>query len=136
MAGDAGRALVSDLRGALADWRVRRFWGLGLLAVFLHGVLDPLVTYLVVTVREAGTEANPFLAGHLDSGLGGLILVHVPLYVLAFGVLLAFTWLFARASSAEVDRLYRGSLVIWGLIILWGLILVGNNLWVLIISKP
>jgi len=36
------------------DYRVRRFWLLGSTAAFVHTVLDPILTYAVVTLSSGG----------------------------------------------------------------------------------
>jgi hypothetical protein len=116
----------------LGDYRIKRFWRLGLIAVFLHGVADPVVTYLIVNVYDVGREANPWLATHLEAGGTSFLLIHVPLYVMIFGIFAAFTWLFHRGSGTEKEQIYKISLTLWSLIILWGALLVANNLLVLV----
>jgi len=113
------------------DYRVRRFWLLGSTAAFVHTVLDPILTYAVVTVFDVGTEANPWLAGYLTHSGWAFAMIHLPLYGFVAAVLCAYTYLFSIASEREATRLYHLSLLAWGVILLWGLIVVGNNLVVL-----
>ena len=115
-----------------SDSRVRRFWVLGLAALLLHTVLDPLLTYLAVNVFEVGVETNLWLATYLNQGLFMFTLIHLPLYLGVFLMMGLFTWLFSRASESEATQLYWLSVVIWSGIILWGILIVGNNLWVLL----
>lgn len=129
MIGDASKTVVTEWYG---DRRLRRFWALGLVAVGLHTVLDPVTTYVAVTVFEAGTEANPWLAGYLAQGAWAFAAIHLPVYLITFGVLGGFTWLYQQASAAEAAQLYRLSLVAWSGIILWGLLVVANNLLVVV----
>lgn len=123
-------------RGLFEAHRVRRFWGLGLLALFIHGVVDPFVTYLTVVTFGVGRETNPRLIGPLGDGPVTFVGSHLPLFLVSIAVLCAFTWLFSRASPSETERAYRLSRVVWGLLILWGLLLVANNLWVLATGLP
>ncbi|MFC7059981.1 hypothetical protein [Halovenus salina] len=125
------RALPLSGEGALGDDRIKRFWGLGLIAVFLHGVADPVITYITVSVYDVGREANPWLATHLEKGATSFLLVHAQLYLIIFGIFAAFTWLFYRGTDSEREQIYKLSLVLWSLIILWGAFIVGNNLFVL-----
>lgn len=122
----------SGWRNAYSDSRVRRFWLLGIIALVIHGLLDPLVSYLAIAVFEVGREANPLIAPYFQEGLVTLILVHLPLYFLLIACILFHFWLFLRASETERQWLHRFSLIMWGLIIAWGLILVSNNLLVLV----
>jgi len=124
-------ALAPTWTETLGDYRVRRFWTLGLIAMFLHGVADPAITYLIVDVYDVGTEANPWLAAHLSAGAAQFALIHIPLYVVALSVFVTFTWLFHRGSDAERARIHSIAVVLWTLIILWGVVIVGNNLLVL-----
>lgn len=117
---------------AYVDYRVRRFGLLGIMALVIHGVVDPLVSYLAIAVFEVGHEANPLMAPYFQEGFVTLVLVHLPLYLLLIGCIIVYSWLFFRASEAERQWLHRSSVVIWGLIIAWGLVLVSNNLLVLV----
>lgn len=122
----------SGREGAYTDYRVRRFGFLGIIALVIHGVVDPLVSYLAIAVLDVGREANPLMAPYFQEGLMVLVLIHLPLYVLVIGCILAYSWLFFRASRVERQWLHRLSLMMWGLIIAWGLILVVNNVFVLV----
>lgn len=114
------------------DQRVRRFWVFSIVAFFLHGFVDPFVTYLAVNIYNVGVEANPLLAGPLNQGLSAFIVIHIPLYLGFFAFLCAFTWLFSRASPSETAQVYKISRIVWVGIIIWGLVIVGNNVLVLI----
>lgn len=128
------QTLPSAWEDTLTDYRIKHFWMFGLIAVFLHGVADPFVTYLTVNVQGVGTEANPWLATQLQSGMVDFILVHIPLYVMIFGIFVGFTWLFHRGSDSEREQIYKLSLVLWLLIILWGIVIVSNNMYFLMDS--
>lgn len=117
-----------------SDSRVRRFWILGLAALLLHTVLDPMLTYLAVNVLDVGVETNLWLATYLNQGLTTFIGIHLPLYLGSLLMMSAFTWLFSRASESEATQLYWLSIGTWSAIILWGILIVGNNLWVLLQS--
>jgi hypothetical protein len=119
---------VTTALAVFEDRRVRRFWHLGLVALVLHGLADPLLTYFAVVYYGVATELNPFIAAPLQQGAGTFVAVHIPLYILFFALMGGYTWLFSRASPAEVERLYRFSLIGWAVIILWGAVLVGYNL--------
>jgi len=123
---------LKAVRRLFSDVRVRRFWLLGLAAVFVHTVLDPLVTYAVVAVFDVGVESNPWLAGYLDQGGWAFAMIHLPLYGFVAVVLCAYTYLFSIASEQEATRLHQLSLLAWSGILLWGLIVVGHNLGVLL----
>jgi hypothetical protein len=101
-------------------------------AAFVHTVLDPVVTYAVVVVFDAGTELNPWLASILENGGWAFAAVHLPVYVLVAVILCAYTYLFSIASDNEATQLYHLAVVAWSMILLWGLLVVGNNLFVLL----
>lgn len=123
--------MPSTLMELYSDFRIRRFWALGLIATTIHTILDPLSTYVIVNVLGVGAEANLWLASYLNQGAWPFIAIHVPLYLFVFILLLAFTALFRRATDAEATQLYGLSLIIWGGIILWGLSIIGSNVLVL-----
>lgn len=125
-------ALPVAWEDTLTDDRIQRFWVLAVIAGFLHGVADPFVTYLIVNVYAVGTEANPWLATYLQSGAVKFILIHIPLYIVIFGVSAAFTWLFHYGSDTERAQIYTIARIFWSLAILWGVLIVGNNLFVLV----
>jgi hypothetical protein len=129
---DFDQIVPSTWREHVSDPRVRRFWYLGLVGLFLHGVADPLVTYLVSLVYGVGMETNHWLSMYLHRGLIAFILIHFPLYIFTIAGFCTFTWLFARASPEERYQIYKLSTITWGLIILWGMIIVTDNLLVLI----
>lgn len=117
-----------------SDYRIRHFWLLASLALFLHGVLDPGLSYLAVVVLESGVETNPWLATLFTQGLLPLIISHVPLYVLCGGFCYAYTRLFQIASTPVANQLYYIALAAWAAIILWGGILVGRALAAILIG--
>jgi len=121
-------AYLSSQSELFADYRLRRFWVLGLCGFFIHGVLDPFSTYLAVIVYGAGTEANPWLATYVEAGWESFLIIHLPLYLVFFGVLIGFTWLFSIGSESEKQQLYSFTIVVWLVIILWGGLVVANNL--------
>lgn len=121
----------------LADWlsaqtqRTRRSLCLLAVAVILHTVVDPAVTYLVVIHFEVGFETNPFMRLWLYAGPLSFILIHLPIYAFSIGAGLAFRWLLQRASGTEQMAIYYLSMIGFSGLICWGLVLVANNLWVL-----
>lgn len=127
---------VSILSGAqsesFADHRLRRFWIAGLLAIFIHAVVDPLVTYYAVNVHGVGIETNVWLSEYLNDGWQSFLLIHLPLYLLIFIFFIIFSWLFTLASEPEKQQIYRLTMALWLLIATWGMILVTNNVWVLL----
>jgi len=115
-----------------ADYRLQRFWIAGLVAIFLHAVADPFVTYFAVNVYGVGIETNPWLSGYLENGWQSFFLAHIPLYVLILAFFIAFTWLYSFGSESEKQQTYRLAMALWLLIILWGAFVVVNNIWVLL----
>jgi len=113
------------------DYRVRRFWKLGLAAVFVHIVLDPLTTYISVVTFGVGIEANSWLAAYLHAGGWAFVKIHLPLLFFIGAIFIGFTWLFSISSKRETRQLYILSILTWGGIILWGILVVVNNLMVL-----
>jgi hypothetical protein len=102
--------------------------------LLIHGVLDPLTTYLAVAVFETGIETNYWLAGYFQQGVGAVILIHVPLYLLVITSYLSFTWLFIRATPQVATRIYWLAVGCFVLLILWGIVVVGNNVSVLLLG--
>lgn len=119
----------------LHDYRIKRFWILGFIGLFIHGVIDPMTTYFTVSVHDVGREANPWLATHLQAGGSEFMLVHLPLYLMVGLVFVVFTWLFHHGSDTEKDQIYTMSLIFWAAVIIWGSFVVGNNILVLIDSS-
>ncbi|EMA19726.1 hypothetical protein G9463_22900 [Haloarcula sp. JP-Z28] len=115
-----------------ADYRLQRFWIAGLVAIFLHAVADPLVTYFAVNVYGVGIETNPWLSGYLQQGWQSFLLAHIPLYLMIFAFFISFSWLFSLGSESEKQQIYTLSMVLWLLITLWGIFIVVNNIWVLL----
>ena len=116
----------------LTNPKVKVIWILGLVAFAIHGVFDPIISYLAISVFDVATEANPLMAPHLQGSIGDLLLIHVPLVVLTLGGLAMLTWLFSIGTSSQKQQLFQISIGAWTLIILWGLVVVANNLLVLI----
>lgn len=114
------------------DDRLRRIWLLFGLVLFLHGVVDPAVTYLIVRVIGIGIEANPILRGSLESGPVVLVTTLLPLLLLVVGCLGAITVLFRRADETEQEQIFKLSIVVLTMSILWGIGLLVWNLWVLV----
>lgn len=125
-------AAVDWWKEAFQDQRLRRFWGLGLFATFLHGIIDPLVTVISIQFLGIGIESNVWLGRTLREGVGEFTIIHIPLYLVSLSVLTAFTWLFAASSEYEKSQLWKISLIFWALIILWGLLIIGNNIIVMV----
>lgn len=75
---DFDQIVPSTWREHVSDPRVRRFWHLGLLGLFLHGVADPLVTYLVSPVYGVGIETNRWLSMYLHQVPIAFILIYFP----------------------------------------------------------
>lgn len=122
--------------GPDVDDRLRRIWMLTGVVFLLHGVIDPLVTYLAVGVYGTGVEGNPLLRGSVRGGGVEFAMAHGPLFVVGVLCLVALTLLFQRASGDDRGRIYRLSMVLLGTIIAWGLLLVGWNLWMLSQGLP
>jgi hypothetical protein len=110
---------------------MRHIWLLGLTALAIHGMLDPLVSYLAISIFDIASEANPLMAPHFQGGIGRLFLIHIPLIILTIIGLWCLTWLFSVGTGSQKRKLYRLSVGLWALIILWGLVVVANNLFVL-----
>lgn len=126
------RRTVNDLATVWADRRLRHIWLLGGAALLLHGVFDPVVTYLAVIVFESGREGNVWLATYLHRGAWPFLRVHIPLYLGFTAALCGLTWLFTHGSDEEAATVYKIALVGWAGIIVWGLALTANNLVVLL----
>lgn len=124
--------IVAKLSVFWADnQRIKTFWELGAIAVFLHGVADPAITYFAVNVYEIGYEANPLLNGTFREGWIKIFWTHIPLYIISAAVFYGYTLLFQRAGPDEQQQLHRFSQFIWIVLIGWGLLLVLYNLSVL-----
>lgn len=115
----------------MASINRRRLWLLFGAGLLLHGVLDPIVTYLVVVQAEAGHEANPLMRGSLAQGPLYFAATHLLLYAVTIGCFAGVMWLL-RTSSGRAHRQVHAlaNIVLVGIII-WGLIVVGWNLSVL-----
>jgi len=111
--------------------QVRRSLCLLAIAIGLHTVVDPAITYLVVIYLEVGFETTPFIQTRLHAGLFPFILMHIPVYVLSIGAALTFRWLLQQASGREQIAVYYLSIIGFSGLICWGLAIVLNNIWVL-----
>ena len=110
----------------------RRFWLFSGVATFLHAIVDPILTYIIVVVFGVGYESNPMLAAPLNQSLTAFILVHVPLWVIITVVIVMFAIIFEKAPLEDIDTIVYYGEFVWLGIILWGILLVGNNLFVLV----
>lgn len=111
--------------------QTRRCLAVFSLAVVLHTVLDPAITYVAVGYLEVGAEANPLMRQWLHAGIVPFIAIHIPLYALSIGAGLALRWLLQQATGREQVAVYYVSLVAASGLACWGLVLVINNLWVI-----
>jgi hypothetical protein len=100
-------------------------------AFFFHAVADPVVTYIAVTLLEAGVETNPFIRGWLNQGIGMFVLIHIPLFILGVVGWMILRWLIKQELKQEQKSVYYLSVIALVVINLWGAILVLNNLWVI-----
>jgi len=110
------------------DAKLRRVLGLYAVAVLLHAVFDPAVTYVAVHVVEVGVEANPMLRPHFEAGLLRVVIAHLPLFVLLGCIGGSIAYLFETATGQGRRRLYAVSQALLAGTELWGLLLVAWNL--------
>ncbi|PSQ21857.1 hypothetical protein BRD04_05750 [Halobacteriales archaeon QS_9_67_17] len=122
---------VRQIRGVTVDAKLRRVLGLYAVAVLLHAVFDPAVTYVAVRVVEVGVEANPMLRPHFEAGLFRVVVAHLPLFVLLGCIGGSIAYLFETATGRERNRLYAVSQALLDGTVLWGLLLVAWNLRIL-----
>lgn len=113
------------------DLRLRRFWKLSGVAIFLHTIADPISTYLAVVVYNVGHEVNPLLATPLNQSLSAFVAVHTPVWMISIGTIAGFVVLFEKSSIEDLEIVVRYGELVWSGLILWGVIVVGNNLYVL-----
>ena len=113
------------------DAKLRRVLGLYAVAVLLHAVFDPAVTYVAVRIIEVGVEANPMLRPHFEAGLLRVVVAHLPLFVLLGCIGGSIAYLFETATGRERNRLYAGSQALLDGTVLWRLLLVAWNLRIL-----
>lgn len=101
-------------------------------AVVLHALIDPALTYYVGTVGDIGYETNPIIREAMAQGAVALIAIHLLLIVessLLYGGLL---YLIRRAEPPIAQRLAALLRIGCFALILWGLGLVGWNLWIMV----
>jgi len=108
------------------NWR--RLWVLFAVGLILHGVIDPIVTYLIVIQTQTGYEANPFLYTMLIQGPLYFAVSHLLLYVIAIGCFAGVMWLLRISSGRARRQVHTLTNVVLIGIILWGVFLVGWNL--------
>jgi hypothetical protein len=111
--------------------QVRRSLCLLGIAVGLHTIVDPALTYLAVIHLEVGFEMNSLMRPWLRAGLIPFILIHLPVYAFSIGAGVTFRWLLQQASGREQMVIYYLSVIGFSGLICWGLALVANNLWIL-----
>ena len=114
------------------DRRVRRIWALGLLALLIHGLIDPVISYLAIQVFDVADELNPLMAPYFEGSIVDLLLIHIPLFLITITGLILLTWLFSLGTDSQKQQVYRLALAVFSLMILWGLVVVVNNLIVLL----
>lgn len=110
----------------------RRLTSLFGVALVLHALVDPALTYYIGTVGGIGYEANPIIRGVMAQGIVAVIAIHLLLIVqssLLYGGLL---YLIRRAEPPTAQRLATLLRIGCFGLILWGLGLVSWNLWVMI----
>jgi len=125
--------LINYSLATLATTEEQRIQHLSVLwcsAFIFHTILDPVTTYIVVVIFDAGTELNPLIKPWLQDGLRSFFLIHLPLYVLGICGLMILRWLFMQANDFEQLQAYYLSVFVLSGISVWGLLLVLNNLWV------
>lgn len=109
-----------------SDQRIKRIATLYLTAGFLHGVVDPSISYIGIELLNWTYEANPIMRAPMEQGLGVFILIHIPLY---FGVGIAHILtveLMTIDFKQGKQSTYYAALIGLSLIIMWGLLL---NIW-------
>jgi hypothetical protein len=95
---------------------------------FLHGVLDPGISYISIEVLELGYEANAIMRVPMQHGFGIFILFHIPLYL---GLFIAYvTTIDLMNAEFELGKSSTYRLAIVGLLLLvgWGIWLNLNNI--------
>lgn len=94
---------------------------------FLHGVLDPGISYIGIEVFELGYEGNPIMRIPMQQGLGVFILIHIPLYLGLFIAYLTTVDLIKTEFERGKSSTYRLALVCLTLLTGWGIWLNLNN---------
>jgi len=122
---------VKELLQLLTEREVRRTTILYGIAGLLHGVLDPVVTYILINTQR-GRETNPLLRSVFEQGIGHVFIRHIPLFATLLACFTLLVYLFHIADETELKQLYWLSRFILGVCIIWGLLLVSWNLYVLL----
>ena len=107
--------------------RIRQSSLLLAVALCLHTVVDPALTYLAVVHLQVALEANPFINRWLQAGLGPFVAIHLPVYALGGAAIVTLRWLYHTATPREQEL----SVIGFSGLLLWGAILVANGLVVL-----
>jgi hypothetical protein len=112
--------------------RVRRLWLLFGVGVFLHGVVDPVITVVALTWIPGLGEANPLIGYGLTRGWPTFVGLHLILYVVVSVPFWGIARIVRNGSEDGSERIYylisRGLV----LVILWGLGLVMWNLYAIL----
>lgn len=109
-----------------SDRRIKTVAVLYVIAGFLHGVVDPGVSYIGVEVLDRAYEANPIMRAPMRQGLVALILIHIPLYfAVAVAHILTVEFMKIEFNQGKQST-YYAALIGLSLIIGWGLCL---NIW-------
>ena len=115
-----------------SDYRFRRLTYLYLIVTWLHGVLDPAISYIGIEIFALGWEANPLMRLPMQSGPVMFLLVHIPLYLVLLLAYVMMIELLNRELQNGTDTVYH--LAFGGLILLsvWGVWLNIRNLLILV----
>lgn len=109
-----------------SDQRIKLVAILYVTAGFLHGVVDPGISYVGIEILERAYEANPIMRVPMQRGPGAFILIHIPLYIF-IGVAHVLTVEFMTTDFERGKQsTYYAALTGLSLIIGWGLWL---NIW-------
>jgi len=101
---------------------------------FLHGVLDPGISYIGIEVFEMGYEGNPIMRVPMRQGLGVFIIIHIPLSLGLFIAYLTTVDLMKTEFERGKNSTYQLALVGLLLLIGWGIWLNLNNIVILLNS--
>lgn len=118
----------------LSDDRIKIVAILYFFIWFLHGVLDPGISYIGIEIFEMGYEGNPIMRVPMREGLGVFILIHIPLYLGVFIAYVTTVDLMKREFEQGKSSTYQLALVGLLLLIGWGIWLNLNNIVALVNS--
>lgn len=110
----------------IPDQRMKPIALLYLGVFFLHGVLDPAISYVGIEILGRGWEGNPVMRIPMQHGIGTFLFAHIPLYI---GLLVAYSAtvkLIQKESNQGKNSVYYLALVFLSLIAVWGILL---NVW-------